>query len=224
MKEDILLIPGTACDAAVWEYQVEHLSDIANFTVAAPFETSDIQKQMTIMLEPMPDTFLMAGHSLGGWVCQEIMKQYSHRVKKLCLLATSATLDTPEQVAARKQRIELAKQNKFDSTAKELAEAYTYNKAIEPEVAEMFRRNSVPFIFQQEAVIKRENNLPYLKNIIQPTLVIVGDKDAFFFESSTEIAKKIPNAALTVIEECGHMLTMEKPKEATALLRKWILK
>jgi pimeloyl-ACP methyl ester carboxylesterase len=38
-----------------------------------------------------------------------------------------------------------------------------------------------------------------------------------------EMVEAIPRARLAVIEDCGHMSTMERPQAATVLLRDWYL-
>ena len=39
---------------------------------------------------------------------------------------------------------------------------------------------------------------------------------------SEEIAKAILAAALVVVDQCGHLVTMEKPEEANLILRTWL--
>ena len=38
------------------------------------------------------------------------------------------------------------------------------------------------------------------------------------------MAEAIPGARLCVIEECGHLSSMERPHAVTALMRDWLLK
>ena len=37
-----------------------------------------------------------------------------------------------------------------------------------------------------------------------------------------EMASMIPHSHLVIIENCGHMSTMERPAEVTAALREWL--
>jgi pimeloyl-ACP methyl ester carboxylesterase len=39
---------------------------------------------------------------------------------------------------------------------------------------------------------------------------------------SIEMAELIPGAQLAVIDECGHLSTLEKPREVNAALRAWL--
>jgi pimeloyl-ACP methyl ester carboxylesterase len=42
-------------------------------------------------------------------------------------------------------------------------------------------------------------------------------------ERHVEIAGAIPGARLAIIEDCGHLTTMERPQAVTALMRDWML-
>lgn len=62
-----------------------------------------------------------------------------------------------------------------------------------------------------------------LPKIKCPTIVVCGRDDAatpLFL--SDEMAKAIPAAALVVVEQCGHLVTMEKPEETNEILRLWL--
>ena len=64
---------------------------------------------------------------------------------------------------------------------------------------------------------------PDLPRIKSPTIVVCGRDDAatpLFL--SEEIAKAIPAAALVVVDQCGHLVTMEKPEEANLILKTWL--
>jgi pimeloyl-ACP methyl ester carboxylesterase len=37
-----------------------------------------------------------------------------------------------------------------------------------------------------------------------------------------EIAAGIPGAELAIVEECGHLSTMERPEEVAVLMRRWL--
>jgi pimeloyl-ACP methyl ester carboxylesterase len=37
------------------------------------------------------------------------------------------------------------------------------------------------------------------------------------------MSSMVPESRLAIIEDCGHMSTMERPQAVTALLRDWLL-
>jgi len=100
-KLPLILLPGLLCDEALWAHQTETLAGIADITVADMTQDDTIQGMAERVLSKAPETFALAGLSLGGYAAQEIMRQAPERVERLALLDTSADSDTPDQ---KKQR------------------------------------------------------------------------------------------------------------------------
>jgi pimeloyl-ACP methyl ester carboxylesterase len=58
-----------------------------------------------------------------------------------------------------------------------------------------------------------------------PTMVVCGRQDALTpLDLHEEMAELIPDARLCLIEECGHLSTLEQPHAATDLMRDWLLR
>lgn len=221
-KETLVLIPGAACDKAVWKHQMDILSSLCHIHVPELSYCNNLDEMVAESINNLPEQFLLAGHSLGGCIALEIMRKASHRVNKLCLLSTSASADDPRMKHHRLNRISMAETGNYPELAKKLAEEFTYNKSMVEDVYQMFLRNRKLFIHQQKNVMLRQESESILKNIQQESLIIVGEQDPYFFESTKEIAALMPNARLEIIQECGHMVTMEKPQITTELMQHWI--
>jgi pimeloyl-ACP methyl ester carboxylesterase len=79
------------------------------------------------------------------------------------------------------------------------------------------------FIRQQHAIMSRADSLGLLARIACPTLVLCGRQDGLTpLARHEEIAAGIKGARLEVIEDCGHLSTLEKPSEVNAALRRWL--
>ena len=79
------------------------------------------------------------------------------------------------------------------------------------------------FLRQQRAIMGRPDNRPNLPKIDCPTLVLCGRQDQMTpLGWSEEIAALIPGARLEIIEDCGHLTTMERPWETSVALRQWL--
>ena len=79
------------------------------------------------------------------------------------------------------------------------------------------------FIRQEQAIMSRGNNLTLLPTIRCPTLVLCGRHDKVApLDRHEEIASGISGATLEVIEECGHLSTLERPAEVNRALRAWL--
>jgi len=221
-KQNLILVPGLGCDQAVWQHQLHHLNDIANLIVADVHGCETPQAIVEAIIQHAPYEFALAGHSLGGWMCLEVLKEYSHRVTKLCLMSTGADKDDHISFERRRHRLAMIEAGKYAEICDELADLFTYNKNIEPIVKKMFLRNEALFVTQQHAALLRESSKELLPTLTLPTMVIVGKEEPLFYESSELIAHHVPGAQFEVIDDCGHMITLEKPEEVTALMRRWL--
>jgi pimeloyl-ACP methyl ester carboxylesterase len=69
----------------------------------------------------------------------------------------------------------------------------------------------------------RRDGYAELERIACPTLVVAARHDRFrAFDETERMARHLPLARFDVIEDCGHMAPLEKPRELAALLRDWI--
>jgi pimeloyl-ACP methyl ester carboxylesterase len=76
------------------------------------------------------------------------------------------------------------------------------------------------FLRQQRAMIGRLDSRPFLGEIHCPARVLCGRDDAITPVGVHEdLVRALPDAGLTVIEECGHLSTLERPRQVTEALR-----
>lgn len=225
----LVLIPGLLCDETLWAPQIEGLGDIARATVADVTRHDTMAAMAGAVLAAAPERFALAGLSMGGYVAHEIMRQAPHRVTRLALLDTSARADTDEQRRRRKGLIGLAKIGKFKGVTPRLLPLLLHpdrqeDAALTEAVMAMAARvGQQAFLRQQSAILSRIDSRPFLADYAVPTLVLVGRQDALTpLDASQEMAEAIPGAELVVIEDCGHLSTMERPDETTAGLRAWL--
>ena len=79
------------------------------------------------------------------------------------------------------------------------------------------------FLRQQRAIMGRPDNRPNLPKIHCETIVICGRQDQMTpLAWNEEIAALIPGAKLEIIEDCGHLSTMERVWEVSVELRQWL--
>lgn len=231
-KTPLVLVPGLLCDARLWRHQIAHLRDIADTTVADVTRGSSVREMARAVLDAAPseERFALAGLSMGGYVALEVMRTAPERVARLALLATSARPDTPEQTAARRELIALARDGRFDEVPHRLLPRLVHPSALDDAralvatvvgMAEAVGPEA--FARQEEAIIARPDSREYLPAISCPTLVLCGREDELTpLELHEEMAALIPGSQLRVIDECGHLSTLERPEEVTAALREWL--
>jgi pimeloyl-ACP methyl ester carboxylesterase len=228
-KTPLLLLPGLLCDPLLWAHQVKHLSDLADITVADLTKHDSVVDMAAAAIEGMPEKFALAGLSMGGYCAQEVMRQARGRVTRLALLDTSARADSAEQTRRRRGLISLAKTGKFKGVTPKLLPLLLHpdrleDDALTSEVMQMSENvGRDAFFLQQTAIMNRPDGLADLAKIDCPTLILCGRQDALTgVELHEEMAAGIKGAKLVIVEDCGHLSTMEQPEAVTAVMRYWL--
>jgi pimeloyl-ACP methyl ester carboxylesterase len=222
MKPHLVLISGLLSNESLWQHQIRHLSDIASIQVISPSQDTP-KKMIQAILDQAPPTFALAGHSMGGWLSLEVMRAAPSRVSRLCLLNTTARMDSEEKKLARQQMILKAEKGQFPEVVKGLVEKLVFNPLVKKDVEKMFLEvGQETFIHQEKAMLARDECQSILSTIQCPALVIHATQDKNFSqEEHEELVHQIPNAQLGIVEDSGHMSPMEEPQAVTDLLRSW---
>lgn len=223
MKVPLVLLSGLLSNALLWDHQIRHLSDIAAIQRIASTQNTP-QKMVEAILDQAPPKFALAGHSMGGWLCLEILRAAPSRVSKLCLLNTTSRMDSVEKRKAREQTVLKVKRGQFKEVAKWLSDRFVFNSLVKPDVEKMFLEvGAEAFINQEESMLQREESRSILSGITCPTLIVHAAQDEVFsFAEQQELVHWIPGAKLAIVEDAGHMSPMEMPQAVTALFRFWL--
>lgn len=195
------------------------LSDFAH-------DTADLMDTLNI-----PAAGVM-GLSMGGQIALEFYRLYPQRVTALILADTFAQLDTPEN-----------KQNRYwtaDRLMREGMQGYAQDNlskmicpqtiATQPAVVQhvMEMMLTTPPAGAAAALRGRAERQDYteiLSQIAAPTLIVVGDQDAFTPVSDAKyMHERIPQSELVVIEQAGHMPNLEQPEAFNQALRGFLEK
>ena len=234
-KTALLLVPGMLCSPRLYADQVTALSGEADIVVPdwrrAPLAIWDSwESAARWVVDQMPaGKFALAGLSLGGMIAVEIMQIAPERVTRLALLDTGMRSQNPTERAIRRARIRLANEGHFELVLglqmSRFIPAYRLpDKPLVDEVMAMCAETGVEiYKRQEELAANRVDRRPDLPRIPCPTTVVCGRDDAatpLFL--SEEMAAAIKGSELIVIEQCGHLITMEKPEETNAILKKWL--
>ena len=232
MKQPLVLLPGLLCDAALWEPQLSELADVARFWVPDLTDYETMKEMGESVLRDAPwETFALAGLSMGGYVALEVMREAPQRVTRLALLDSRARPETPDETQRRRQLMKLAQTERgFTPVTSRMLPLLLHPSRVKDAqltktVRDMAERTGIEaYLRQQRAIISRPDFRPGLPNIECPALVLCGRQDQLTpLECSEEMAAAIPGANLVVVEECGHLATLERPQIVNNALRKWLL-
>ena len=225
----LVLLPGLLCDHALWAHQAEHLSGIADVMIGDLSRDDSIVAMAERILEEAPDTFALAGLSMGGYVAQEIMRQEPERVERLALIDTQARADSAEQVKTRKDLIRIAGMGKFKGvTPRLLPNLIHHDRLDDPAVRDIVlgmaeRIGQEAFVRQQTAIMGRKDGRGDLHAIRVPTLVLCGRQDILTPPAlHEEMTEAISGAKLVIVEDAGHLAPLERPDVVSAAMRSWL--
>src|SRR5579864_7391933 len=101
----ILLIPGLGGSPRIYAPVIPALWRFGPVTVANHIRDDTVGAIARRILAEAPPRFALAGHSFGGYIAFEIMRQAPERVARLALINTQARADTPEATTRRKSQI-----------------------------------------------------------------------------------------------------------------------
>lgn len=228
--QSVILLPGLACDAMLWRAQLPGLATRHRVHVTdVHFRFDSLQQMAAALLDECPGRHVLIGHSMGGMLAMAAAAQAPDRVAALALLGTTARPDTEALMRLRQDAIVLFEQGRIDDVLRaNLLFALHPRSADNPALVRTYlddikRAGAAALIRQNRVVMARPDARTLLPALRCPTLVACGDADlATPPECSREIAALVPGSRLTLLPDCGHMLTMEQPERVTDMLLDWL--
>ena len=225
----ILLVPGLVSSPRIYTPVIPALWRFGPVTVANHIRDDNIAVIARRILAEAPPRFALAGHSMGGYISFEIMRQAPERVAKLALINTQARPDTPEASARRRALMARALDGGLHDVMDEILPLLVHpSRTGEAALRQLFHDmaddvGAEGFINNQTAIIARADSRPTMATIKCPTLVLTGDRDMLIPNTlSMEMADGIGGAKLVILPDCGHCPQPERPQATIAALVEWL--
>lgn len=240
----VLLLHAFPLNSAMWEPQIEALSDryrfiapdLTGFGGSAAPEGRDAYSMETwaaeieaLLSELALERVALVGLSMGGYLAFELLRRSPERFSALVLADTKAEADPPAGVEKRTKQQEMVEGGKRD----ELIEALTGALLGEPtrekkadvveKVRSLMDNPAAGFVGGLEAMKKRPDSTDELSRIKVPTLIIVGENDAVTPpEAARAMHEHIGESRLVVIPEAGHLSNLEAPEAFNGALAEFL--
>jgi pimeloyl-ACP methyl ester carboxylesterase len=181
------------------------------------------------LLAHVPERFTLIGLSLGGYVAFEVIRRQLARIERLVLIDTTAAADMPERKAGRLRDIAKVREAGIDALIPELPGRWLLpDHARQPALvnlmADMARGvGARGQLNQQTAMLARPDSHADLAKVAVPTLVMCGREDPVTPLADHEaMASRVAGSRLQVIEDCGHLSTIEQPQAVSRVLAEWL--
>jgi YbgC/YbaW family acyl-CoA thioester hydrolase len=238
----ILFIHGFPLDHSIWEYPVANLEgwmriapDLRGMGQSdAPdlgYSMSTYAQDLLALLTALGvDKAVVCGHSMGGYIAFEMLRQARERVRAVVLVATRAEADSPEIRKARDASAAQAREGGAEAIAASmLPRMISQGNRSKPGLSDRVQRimASTPVAGMLGAIgamRDRPNSVALLRGLDRtPALVLVGDEDEMIpLERSQAMMDVLPQGTLSVVSGAGHIPAMERPEITTALLSRFL--
>ena len=232
MKPSVVLIPGMMCNEDIFSHQINVLEKVFNVIVIEFNEHCDIELGVKNLASNLPNKFHLLGHSMGGIVAMEFVKQHSKRVLSLTLLNTNPYEEKEEQKDRRNKTLkELDGLDLISLMRSDYIPRYfpdncrDKDKFIQKCVDMASTLDKKVFYNQSVALRDRKDQTSILENVDCKTLILCGELDQLCPVSyHSDMNKMIKSSDLIVLEGVGHMPIIECPQILNNHLKNFYLK
>ena len=225
----LVLLPGMMCDARLFAPQINALSGDRAIHCAPIGAHETMVKIAASVLRHAPPKFALAGLSMGGIVAMEMLRQAPDRIEKIALLDTNARAETEAIKARRQPQIDAAQNGQLRAIMRDemkpnyLTDGPNRGAILDLCMAMAETLGAGVFIRQSRALRDRPDQSETLRGATIPTLILCGRDDALCpVERHEYMAGLMPHAHLQIIENAGHLPTLEQPDQTTKALQDWL--
>jgi len=197
-------------------------------THAMSLLADDVMGDVEVALGP-DAPFLLAGLSMGGYVCFEFLKRHGARfrgrLRGLALFDTKASADDDALRAGRKAAIEAIRKDGIGAALTAMLPKLLARGSQGTPAEDLARRMVLATppataMADLAGLALRDEGFEVLSAWDRPLLVAVGDEDAIAppsdAEAMTAVATRAPWVKLLTVPRAGHLVPLEQPDEAAA--------
>jgi pimeloyl-ACP methyl ester carboxylesterase len=222
----IILLHGINNSPSTWESVAAQLPEGSAFTPFLP-PLADVDLMARRLLDELPESFVLVGHSFGGYVSLAMLAAAPERIEALVLVNSLDTADTPAAAVSRREKVRLAMGGGYEELANATT-AKTYHPDSLQRVDLMEQRNraiseygAARFCAHQEASARRPDRSELLKHASVPTLVVSAADDLVISAARQREMALRAGARFESISGAGHMLPAERPEALANILLRW---
>lgn len=160
------------------------------------------------------EEFDLLGHSMGGMIVQEMVRQAPERVDRLILYGTGAKGLLPERFETIETSMTRANSEGAKATAQRISATWFLEREGADgfvECAEIACLTTLPAILAGLVAMRDWSGERHLASIRSNTLILWGDGDRTYRWPQIEhLWTEIPNSSLAVVPQCAHAVHTER--------------
>lgn len=248
--EPLIFVHGHSLDHRMWDGQFSVFAknyrviryDLRGYGVSSP-QTEDYQFTHAEDLVALMDSLHIrkahiVGLSLGGFVTADMLAYFPERMLSAFLasgnirkskgpsqpMTKEEAVKRDEEIAALKKKgVDVMKREWFEGLMKsggsrrERMRALLWRMIDEWDAWQPLHKE-VRVVAGLDAIERLKRSHPDV-----PALIVEGHSPDNRFSKKPQILDYLPNGKLKVIEDCGHMMNMERPEEFNAVLEEFLI-
>ena len=225
----LVLLPGMMCDERLFAPQISELSKQREVHFVQISGHKTISELAADVLNNAPPVFALAGLSMGGIVAMEVLSQASERVERLALLDTNPLAELSDVAKRRGPQIDAVRNGQLKEIIRdEMKPNYLFDGDKKTKILKLCMDMALDigpdaFIRQSIALRDRNDQKNTLRTYKRPALVLCGRHDVLCpLERHELMHTLLENSKLEIIEDAGHLPTLEQPKITTMALISWL--
>ncbi|PID20954.1 alpha/beta hydrolase [Sporosarcina sp. P3] len=229
--ENLVLIPGLNNTKQAWSGVMEALpASVNKYAVDVPAMT-DINQIAEELLNTLPETFHLAGHSFGGFIALAMLEMAPERISGLSLIGTNANAEKEEVRELRKKAIARALSGEYEEMISAASHRTFHPDNLGNEDLQILRKQMIEdygverYAAHAEATMNRPDRSKILTEVDIPYLFVSSIDDIIVpLESTKEMLQYAPKAEFVIIENSGHLIPLEQPKALAVEMLPWLEK
>lgn len=222
----LVLLPGFMCDEDLWTDMVPGLQALGTLHFGDVYRDDSLDGMARRVLGEAPERFVLIGFSMGGFVARILTLIAPGRVSGVAFVASSARGYSDEERARRLAGFRPGDRPPREAGALSTALGLHPDRETDPVLLDRLRgmqRRLGPEVRKRQAALVRRDGYADLARIACPSLVVACRQDRLRSFAETErMARCLPNSTFAIIEDCGHMAPLERPRELTSLIANWL--
>ncbi|WP_275315977.1 alpha/beta fold hydrolase [Tenacibaculum bernardetii] len=222
--QKVYFISGTMCTIDLWQFVFPKLENIVpiyiDITSATCFD--EINK---IIVPKIEAPALIVGFSLGGFSALNFAVHYPQKVKKLVIIAANTNGLNEKEIALRKSTISFLEEHKYNGISKARIQQFLHsdnhqNKEITAIIKKMDADLGKDVLIRQlKATSVRLDISKQVLKLNIPIVFIAAENDNLIPVKNIKLlVSKLKKGRFISIKNCGHMITLEKPKELSEVI------
>lgn len=236
----VVLLHGFVSGSAYWAPQFASLPasldliapDLPGFAGSGMVPASDSIEGFAEAIVDFADalgieTFDLVGHSVGGFIAQQIALDYGPRIRKLVLYGTAAAGQVPDRFESQADSIRRIEANGIATTKGGIIESWFVAGKENPSYELCIEAGQGVTDAAAITVLKANDRWDArrrLGELRMPTLVIVGDRDRNTApKEALAIWNSVPGAQLFIAPNSAHVVHLEKPALFNRVLAEFLL-